>query len=218
MLALAVRHHGRQDHQLGVLGQGERGIHHLGDALRLERDVVVRAVGRAGAGEQQAQVVVDLGDRAHGGTRVVAGGLLLDRDGRGEALDQVDIGLLHQLQELAGVGGQRFDVAALALGIERVERQRRLAGPRQPRDHDELVARQVEVDVLQVVGTRPTDLDFFHIPISCPARPPLPPGRTGRSHGMFKVPCTTPEAPPRPGRQGAVRPPRDPESAGKQTC
>jgi hypothetical protein len=65
---------------------------------------VVGAEGRAGARVEQAQVVVDLGDRADGGARVVAGGLLLDADGRRQALDDVDIGLVHQLQELPRVG------------------------------------------------------------------------------------------------------------------
>jgi hypothetical protein len=36
-LALAVAHHGRQDHQPRVLGQGQHGVHHLADALRLQR-------------------------------------------------------------------------------------------------------------------------------------------------------------------------------------
>ncbi len=63
------------------------------------------------------QVVVDLGHRADGGARVVAGGLLLDGDRRRQAFDQIDVGLVHQLQELARVGAQAFDVAALAFGV-----------------------------------------------------------------------------------------------------
>jgi hypothetical protein len=65
-----------------------------------------------------------------------------------QAFDQVDIGLFHQLQELPGVGRQRFDVAALALGVQGVKGERGFAGAGQAGDHDELVARQVEVDVL----------------------------------------------------------------------
>ena len=95
---------------------------------------MIGAIGGAGTRVQQAQVVVDLGHRAHGRARIVAGRLLLDRDRRRQALDQVDVGLLHQLQELAGIGRQRFDVAALAFRIQRVERQRRLAGARQAGD------------------------------------------------------------------------------------
>ena len=136
------------------------GHHQVDDALeRLRGDLAaaVRAVRHADVGEQQAEVVVDFGDRADGRSRVRAGGLLLDRDRRRQALDQVDVRLLHLLEKLPRVGGQRLDVAALPFGVERVERQRRLARPRQPGDDHELVARDVDVDVLQVVDARAAD-------------------------------------------------------------
>ncbi len=153
-LALAVAHHRRQHHEPGAFGQRQHRVHHLAHALRLQRQGVVGAEGRAGARVEQAQVVVDLGDRAHGGARVVRGGLLLDADRRAQALDHVDIGLVHQLQELPRVGTQALDVAPLTFRIERVERQARLARSRQPGDDHQLVARDVDVDVLEVVGAR----------------------------------------------------------------
>jgi hypothetical protein len=127
LLALALAHHRRKDGHPGLFRQGEHGIDHLRHALRGQRLAMLRAVRRADAGEHQAQVVVDFGDRAHGRARVVAGRLLFDRDRRRQALDQVHVRLFHQLQELAGVGRERLDVAALALGVERVEGQRGLA-------------------------------------------------------------------------------------------
>ncbi len=51
------------------------------------------------------------------------------------------------------------DVAPLALGVDGVEGQRRLAGSREPGDHHELVARDLEVDVLEVVLARTSDDD-----------------------------------------------------------
>src|SRR5262249_42957901 len=66
----------------------------------------------------------------------------------------VDIRLLHLAEELAGVRRQRFDVAALPLGVDRVEGERRLPGSRQAGDDDERVARQHDVDVLQGVLAR----------------------------------------------------------------
>src|SRR5690606_4580378 len=63
---------------------------------------------------------------------------------------------------LARVRRQRLDVAALAFGVDGVERQRGLAGAGQARDHDQLVARQVEIDVLEVVRPRTADADEFH--------------------------------------------------------
>jgi hypothetical protein len=83
-----------------------------------------------------------------------AGGLLVDRDRRRQALDEVDVGLVHLPEELAGVGRQRLDVAPLALGEDRVEGEAGLAGPGQPGEDDEGVARQVERDVLEVVLAR----------------------------------------------------------------
>ena len=46
---------------------------------------------------------------------------------RRQALDQVDVGLFHELQKLPRVRRERLDVAALALGVERVEGERALA-------------------------------------------------------------------------------------------
>ncbi|MNY05432.1 hypothetical protein D3C86_1381550 [compost metagenome] len=162
VLALALADHRGEQHQLAAFRQGQHLVDHLADRLRLQRHVVVRAARGADAGVEQAQVVVDLGDRAHGGARVVRGGLLLDGDRRRQPLDGVDVGLLHHRQELAGVGGQRFHVAALALGVQGVEGQRRLARAGQAGDHDQLVARQGQVDVLQVVGAGTPDHNLVH--------------------------------------------------------
>ena len=132
------------------------------DGLGRDLPAAVVAVGFADAREEQAEVVVDLGHRADGGAGVLARGLLLDGDGRGEALDGVHVRLVHLVQELAGVGRQALDVAALALGVEGVEGQRRLARARQARDDHQLVPRDLEVDVLEIVLAAAFDDDLVH--------------------------------------------------------
>jgi hypothetical protein len=100
LLALALAHHRCQQHP-ALRSQGLVPFHrqhlvdHLADRLRFQREAVVGAARRADARVQQAQVVVDLGDRADRGARVVAGRLLLDRDRRAQPLDVVDVGLVH---------------------------------------------------------------------------------------------------------------------------
>ncbi len=124
------------------------------DALRLDRHVAVGAVLRAQLHEQQAQEMVDLGlcrDRA---LRAAAAGALLDGDRRRNAEDRVDVGLRRRLHELARIGVQRFEVAALPLCEKDVERQGGLARARDAGDHRELVARDLDVDAFQVVLPR----------------------------------------------------------------
>ena len=162
ILALALGDHRGQQHQLAALRQRENLVDHLADRLRLERLAVGRTARRAGPREEQPQIVVDLSDRADRRTRVMAGGLLFDRDRRRQALDVVDVRLFHHRKELPGIGRQGFDVASLSLGIDGVEGQRGLAGTREAGNHDELVARQLEIDVLQVVGPGAPDVNRFH--------------------------------------------------------
>src|SRR5690606_7630712 len=89
----------------------------------------------------------------------------------------------HHLQELAGIGRQALDIAPLPLGIDGVEGERRLARAGQAGHDDQLVARQVEIDVLEVVLARAANGDEFLVrhgpvcrltserPASWPARP-----------------------------------------------
>ena len=150
-LALAAAHERREDLDLRALGPDEDVVGDLRRALALDGAAAVGAVRRAGAREEQAEVVVDLGDRADGGARVVAGALLLDGDRGGEPLDRVDVGLLHEPEELPGVGGERLDVAALPFGVDRVEGERALAGAGESRDDREAVAGDLDVDVPEIV-------------------------------------------------------------------
>ena len=140
-LALARPHHRREHLKPQALVHRQ---HLVDDLLRgLPRDPLTahRAVRRPGPGVQEPQIVVDLGDGADRRPRVAVGGLLVDRDRGRQALDEVDVGLVHLTEELAGVRRQRLDVAPLALGEDGVERQRRLARPGQPGEDDQRFAR-----------------------------------------------------------------------------
>ncbi len=137
-----------QPRALGQRRQAPRD--HLG---RLARDLVaaVAAEGVPDARPEQAHVVVDLGRGADGRPRIADAVLLSNRDRRADALDPVDVGLLHPLEELAGVGRQRLDVAPLAFGVDRVEGERRLARAADAGDDDQRAERQRDVCVLEIV-------------------------------------------------------------------
>jgi len=49
-----------------------------------------------------------------------------------KALDDVHFGAFHLIQELAGVSGKGFDVAALAFGVDGIEGKGDLPEPERP--------------------------------------------------------------------------------------
>ncbi len=123
-LALAALDEWGEQIQPRAFSQRHDAVDHLRDGLALDRQTGGRRVRDADARKQQAHVVVDLGDGADGRARIAAGGFLLDGDRRRQPVDVVDIRLLHHFEELARIGRQALDVAALALGIDGVEGER----------------------------------------------------------------------------------------------
>ena len=89
----------------------------------------------------------------------MAGGLLLNRNGGRQAFDQIHIGFVELPQKLPRIGREAFHIAALTLGVQGVKRQAGLARAGQPRHHHQLVARDVQINVLEVVRTRTADAD-----------------------------------------------------------
>ena len=159
VLALLATDLGGQQRDAAALLQRHDGVDDLRHGLAGHGAVALGAVGDADAGEQQAQVVVDLCYSADGGAWVVGHALLVDGYGRGEALDVIDVGLVHPSQELAGVGRQGLHVAPLPLGVDGVEGQRALAGAGNAGDDHQLVAGHGDLDVLEIVLPRALDVN-----------------------------------------------------------
>ena len=110
-------------------------------------------------GEEQPQVIVNLGGGADGRSGVSDAVLLANRNGRTDPFDAIDVGLLHALEELPRIRGQRAHVPALPLGVDRVEGERRLARSAHAGDDDQLSQRKRQIDVLQIVRARAADDD-----------------------------------------------------------
>src|SRR5580765_6858980 len=89
--------------------------------LRLDGDIAVRAVLRTEFHVQQAQEVVDLGERRNGALAAAPAGALLDGHGRWDAEDRVHIGARRRLHELSRVGVQGLEITALPFPEKYVE-------------------------------------------------------------------------------------------------
>src|SRR6202035_2208121 len=81
------------------------------------------------------------------------------------------VGLVHLAEELAGVGREGLDVAALALGVDGVEGQGRLPRAREAGEDDQLVPGQVEGHIAQIVLTSAANDEtvghLWRIPVGC---------------------------------------------------
>jgi hypothetical protein len=76
-------------------------------------------------------------------------------------LRSVDIRFFHQLQKLACIGRERFDVAPLSFRVQRVERSEDLPEPDKPVIDHEAVAREVEIYIFEIVRARTADAYDF---------------------------------------------------------
>ena len=90
----------------------------------LERLACFRGMGDAEMGVEDAEQVVDFGDRSDGAARVEPPRFLLESNRRGESFELVDFRLRELLDHSPGIGGERFGVAALPFGVERFEGKR----------------------------------------------------------------------------------------------
>ncbi len=155
--AFPVAHHRRHHQRAHAVMLGDNLVGDLVGRLLLDDTTAFRTMRRSHAGEQKAQVIVDFRRRSHRGTGVAARRFLVDRDRRRQAVDAIEVGLVHLTQELAGVAGKAFDIAALAFGKNRVESERALSRTRKARNDDKLVAGYRHIDVLEVMLARAFD-------------------------------------------------------------
>ena len=139
VFALFAPDHRRHHLNTGSLRKSQNLVNDLVNGLLTDLLAALVAMGGANSGPQQTQIVINFSDGAHRGTGVLAGGLLVNGDGRGKALDIVHIRLVHLAQEHAGIGAQRLHIAALALGIDRIKCQRGFAGTGKSRHHHQFV-------------------------------------------------------------------------------
>ncbi len=154
MLALPCAHNGSKHLDPRIRGQGHDLIRNLINGLLANLFTAIWAVGHADSRPQQAQIIIDLRDGAYGGAGIMRCCFLVNGDGRREPLNGIDVGLVQLAEKLPGIGGQRLDISALPFGIDRVKRQRALAGPGDAGQHHQFVAWNLNVYIPKIVGTR----------------------------------------------------------------
>ncbi len=149
----------REKHKFRAEREFHDFIHDVFDAAALDFAVANRTMRDADTGEEEAKIIVNFGDGRDGRTRVAAGRLLVNRNGRGEAGDHVDVGFIHDAEEHAGIARKTFDVATLTFGVNRVEGEAGLSGAGKAGNHDKFIAWNIHVEIFEVVLAGATDFD-----------------------------------------------------------
>ena len=144
---LARPRDGRENAEPRAFLHAQDAVDDLLNRLCLDALSAAWAVWHTDARVKETQIVCDLGDGADRRSRRLGEGALLDRDGRAESLDALDVGFGQLFEELPGVGAERLDVPALPLGIDGVEGVRSLARAARAREDDDIAARQTNADV-----------------------------------------------------------------------
>ena len=101
--------------------------------------------------KEQPKVIVELGAGAGSGPGAFDRVFLLNRDGRPNALDLIDVGSIDLFQEESRIGRERLDIAPLSFRKDRVERQGRFSRPAQARDGRHAIVRDIECNSLEIV-------------------------------------------------------------------
>src|SRR5260370_31445077 len=127
MIAQGVRGGSMTDGEESVPARAFRllqhALRHLIHRLAHHRVAAVRAVTASHSGVKQPQEIVAFGGRGARGAWIACSIFLANGDGRRDTVDLIHIRFFHAFQELARVGRQRFDVAPLSFGVNRIEDQ-----------------------------------------------------------------------------------------------
>ncbi len=119
--------------------------------MRLDGHVAIRTVLRPELHIQQPQEVVDLGQGRDRALAAAATRSLFDRYRGRNSEYRIDIRSRGRLNELTRVRVERFEVTALPFIEENVEGERRFTRAGYPGDDRKPVARNLHVDVLEIV-------------------------------------------------------------------
>ena len=154
IFSLAILNHRREEQYTGSLLKGQHPVHHFTHRACGQGDIMIWAPWLSDPGVEQPQVVIDLGycpTVERGLCDVAFCSILMAGDRpsmRSTSGFSIGTGIAERRQRAIPRNG-------VGLRHRSCRRQGRTSGSRKPRDHNQLVARQVDVDTLQVVGPGP---------------------------------------------------------------
>ena len=109
--------------------------------------------------KEQTQAIVEFSHGAKSGPHARHAGALMQCECRRHVQYLIHLSVLGLRQATAGIGAERLQVTARALGIKNPQRQRTLARTRHAGNAHKLSQRNIDIDVFKVMNARATHLD-----------------------------------------------------------
>ena len=153
MFALTTPNERGHDHCLGPFGQSIHRFENFFRCLLLDTRPALITVCFAKAGHQQAEIIVNLSggrDRA-AGIRIRCS--LINGDCRLQSFHQINVRPLYLSQKLPRIHGKALDILSLAFRTKCISRKGTLTRTTRTCNYHKRIARNVEVNVLEVVNT-----------------------------------------------------------------
>lgn len=157
MTAFSPNNHRREDHHLPTFAHCENALDDRRDTLLRNWHVAFRTVRLPCPCIKQSQVVVDFRCRRKRASNSSGADFLIDTDRRRQPHNRIDVRAFQLRKVLPSSRGKAFEIATLTFCKHRVECERTLSAAANSGDHNQLVARNVDVDVLQIVNSCASD-------------------------------------------------------------
>ena len=163
--AFLLRHYRREHHELA----SRRPLHDLVDNILRSTTcdffMANRAVRYANTRKKKTQIIINFSYRCNRRAWIARSRFLVNRNSRREASNHIDVWLIHHTEKHTSVARKRLDITALTFSINRIKSKTRFTGTRKTSNNNKFVARNIYVDVLQVIRARTTNTDFITIKI-----------------------------------------------------
>src|SRR5262249_2278556 len=159
MKTLARFHQWREDLQRSTLRSSFDLFYDRRYALPCDRQIAFWTKLCSGFCEQQSEEMVNFRHRRDGRFAAAARHPLFNRHARRQSADQIDIGFLELLDELPSIRRHAVEKTALPFSKQDVEGESRFAGAAQTSNYYELLTRDLDIDVLEIVLTRSVDVN-----------------------------------------------------------
>jgi len=150
---------GCKQYQPGIRWQLHEGINNPHGWRLSNWSATLIAVNESAPRIEQAEVIIDFGERTDSASGIGSATALVNSNGRLQAGDAIYIGSVELPEKLPGMKRERLDVLPLSFSEDGIESERTFPAAARTGNDDELIPRDFQRQIFEVVRPRPFNAD-----------------------------------------------------------